>query len=143
MIGRGLRLAAAGFAALPIAVLGPPSGDSPAHPAVRADAARPPAQLANVPYDSDFTFTRIRYSGRGWGGRAWAHDWPAADRNMQLMLDEFTAMRTNTSGSNVFELEDPEIFRNPILYVSEPSFWRITDRGAEAHHEVAARRRRQ
>jgi hypothetical protein len=92
------------------------------------------AQFANVPYDGDFTFTRIRYAGRGWGrgGGAWAHDWPAADRNMQFMLDEFTAMRTNTSGSNVFELEDPEIFRNPILYVSEPGFWRITEAGARA-----------
>ena len=91
------------------------------------------AQQANVPYDGDFTFTRIRYSGWGYrGGGAWAHDYPAADRNMQYMLDEFTMIRANTEGSNVFDLEDPGIYRNPILYVSEPGFWRITPAGAAA-----------
>ena len=95
-------------------------------------------QEYNVPYDSDFTFSRVRYGrpgsrssyGYGRGRNAWAHDWPAADRNMQTMLNEFTAMRANTSGSNVFDLEDPEIFRNPILYVSEPGFWGLSDEGA-------------
>jgi hypothetical protein len=97
----------------------------------------PPAQSANVPYNADFTFTRVRYGsarggfGGGYGrGSAWAHDYPDADRNMQSMLDEFTAMRANTSGSNVFDLEDREIFRHPILYMSEPGFWRITTEGA-------------
>jgi hypothetical protein len=93
-------------------------------------------QAMSVPYDAKFTFTRIRYASgrggrRGWGrGSAWNHDWPAADRNMQTMLNEFTAMRATTHGSNVFELEDPEIFRYPILYVSEPGTWGITPEGA-------------
>ena len=94
-----------------------------------------PFQATNVPYNGVFTFSRVRYTSgrsfrRGWGGGAWAHDYPAADRNMQVMLNEFTAMRANTSGSNVFDLEDREIFRNPILYVSEPGFWSITPEGA-------------
>jgi hypothetical protein len=97
-----------------------------------------PAQAANVEYNADFTFSRVRYGsarggfgrGRGWGGSAWAHDYPNADRNMQVMLNEFTALRANTSGSNVFDLEDREIFRNPILYVSEPGYWGVTPEGA-------------
>ena len=96
------------------------------------------AQAANVEYDAAFTFSRVRYGsgrggfgrGRGWGGSAWAHDYPNADRNMQVMLNEFTAMRASTTGSNVFDLEDREIFRNPILYVSEPGYWGITPEGA-------------
>lgn len=93
-------------------------------------------QDASIPYDGVFTFTRVRYgtSRRGWGGRgwgrgAWAHDYPAADRNMQTMLNEFTAMRASTTGSNVFELDDPEIFRHPILYISEPGYWGTTPEG--------------
>ena len=105
---------------------------------VSVPAAAPPFQSAAVPYNSRFTFTRIRYGPparqrgfrRGFGGGSWAHDYPDADRNMQVMLNEFTAMRANTTGSNVFDLEDREIFRNPILYISEPGFWGTTPEGA-------------
>ncbi len=90
-----------------------------------------------VPYDGKFTFTRVRYSAgprswRGFGGAAWAHDYPMADLNMQTMLNEFTSVRATPAdvGSNVYELEDDEIFRNPILYVSEPGTWGITREGA-------------
>lgn len=91
--------------------------------------------LEQVPYNGRFTFTRIRYGGqrgaRGWGRTAWAHDYPSADQNLQTILSEFTAVDSNTHGSNVFDLEDPEIFRFPILYVSEPGFWAITEQGAQ------------
>jgi len=65
-------------------------------------AARTPArQIAGtVPYDGRFTFTRIRYAP------------------------------PTTGPGNVLELEDPEIFRNPILYVSEPGYGGITDEGS-------------
>lgn len=96
-------------------------------------------QAPSVAYDGKFTFTRIRYGPparngfgryRRFGGSAWSHDYPAADHNIQTMLNEFTAMRATTHGSNVFDLEDPQIFQNPIIYISEPGFWGITDRGA-------------
>jgi hypothetical protein len=101
--------------------------------------APPPPQFQRsytVPYDGKFTFTRIRYasgrSRRGWGGSAWNHDYPMADLNMQTMLNEFTAVRATEAdvGSNVYELEDDEIFLNPILYISEPGTWGITPEGA-------------
>lgn len=91
-----------------------------------------------VPYNGRFTFTRIRYAspygsrrgGFGFGGSAWNHDYPAADENMQIMLNELTSVRSNTGGSNVFELENRQIFENPILYISEPGTWGLTDEGA-------------
>lgn len=92
--------------------------------------------LYQVPYNGAFTFTRVRYrSGRmrGFGGRrgsAWSHDYPDADRNLQTILDEFTSVAPNTRGSNVVDLENPEIFKHPILYVSEPGFWTIGEEGA-------------
>ncbi|MDH3272698.1 MAG: DUF4159 domain-containing protein [Gemmatimonadota bacterium] len=96
-------------------------------------AAAGPGLQEQVPYDGRFTFTRVRYRGngfgRGWGRSAWAHDYPAADRNMQTMLNEFTATRASSSGSNVFDLEDPGIFLNPILYISEPGYWGTTAEG--------------
>ncbi len=89
--------------------------------------------LYQVPYNGDFTFTRIRYSGpgfRGYGGPSWSHDYPEADRNMQMILDEFTGMSPNTSGTNVVLLEDPRMFKHPFIYISEPGYWRITQEGA-------------
>ena len=92
-------------------------------------------QEGNVSYNGDFTFTRIRYGAgslRGWGRgqQSWAHDYPAADRNIEVILDELTSMNPNTRGSNVLDLEDPEIFQHPVLYLSEPGFWGITGEGA-------------
>lgn len=106
-----------------------PSGTAP----VQA-AGRDP--LYQVPYNGRFTFTRVRYGSGGLGGRrggfrrAWAHDYPDGDRNLQTILAELTALRPNTEGSNVVELEDPEIFKHPILYISEPGYWTISEEGA-------------
>ena len=96
---------------------------------------RPSRQAsATVDYDSHFAFTRIRYGsgfGNFRGGGSWAHDYPTADRNLSAILDYITNMRVRLDGTNVYDLEDPGIFENPIIYVSEPGFWTITARGAE------------
>lgn len=87
----------------------------------------------NVPYNGKLTFSRIRYGGglrsfRNSG--AWAHDYPQADHHLPAILDALTSAGPNLGGSNVFDLEDPEIFRHPVLYVSEPGFWTISAEGA-------------
>lgn len=92
---------------------------------------RGPQVSGNVPYNGHFTFTRIRYSGGfGFGGSAWSHDYPDADRDLPRILDAVTAIPTNLDGSNVLDLEDGEIFKHPILYIWEPGYWRISDAGA-------------
>jgi len=104
--------------------------------AVSSTSADQQDALYQVPYNGRFTFARIRYGGgaslRGWGrgGSSWAHDYPDADRNIQLILDEFTSIPTNTEGSNVLELDDPRMFQHPLIYISEPGFWTITEEGA-------------
>ncbi|MCI0435177.1 MAG: DUF4159 domain-containing protein [Gemmatimonadetes bacterium] len=45
---------------------------------------------------------------------------------MPNIIAYVSTARVNTGRSNVFTLDDPEIFRHPILYVSEPGFWLIT-----------------
>ena len=95
-------------------------------------SGRGPRFEANPGYDGRFTFTRIRFEGRsfGWGGGAWSHDYPDADRNLPLILRELTSVPVNTEASNILDLEDPEIFRHPILYIWEPGFWAISDQAA-------------
>jgi hypothetical protein len=91
----------------------------------------------NLPYDGSFIFTRIQYGsnwGGGWGfrrGAAWAHDYPQADRNMPRILDFITSMRANLQGSNVITLDDPRLYQFPIIYLSEPGFWSITESEAQ------------
>ena len=82
-----------------------------------------------VPYNGKFTFTRIRYGGDGFrrGGGAWAHDYPQADQHLPKIIEYVSTIPINLDASNVYDLDDPEIFRHPIIYLSEPGFWRITD----------------
>jgi hypothetical protein len=94
------------------------------------------SQSYTVPYNGKLTFTRVRYSGglgsfgRG-GSNAWNHDYPRADRHLPMILDAITALKPNLDVSNILDLEDPEIFKNPILYMWEPGGWRITEEGAK------------
>lgn len=83
-----------------------------------------------APYDSRVTFTRIAFSsgglaGFGFGGAAWSHDYPAADRNVSAIIDYITHARVRLDATNILTLDDPEIFENPVLYVWEPGFWTI------------------
>ena len=81
----------------------------------------------NVRYDGRFAFARVRYTG----SNSWNHDYPDADRNLPLILQAITALRIHPEGTNVLDLEDPEIFKFPILYVWEPGYWRIGDLAAK------------
>lgn len=89
--------------------------------------------MTNVPYDGRFTFTRIRYNAGTFGSMAsaWNHDYPNADLHLPLILRDVTAIPTNVERTRILDLEDPEIFQNPILYMWEPGYWQITAAGAE------------
>jgi hypothetical protein len=89
--------------------------------------------VVRVPYNGKVTFTRVRYNsggGFGRGSSAWNHDYPQADTHLPLIVEAITAIEPNLNVSNILDLEDPEIFRNPILYMWEPGGWQITDEGA-------------
>jgi hypothetical protein len=77
----------------------------------------------NAAYDARFVFARIRYGG--WSS-SWNHDYPRADRHLQHILDDLTLIPTNLETSNVLDLDQPEIFLHPMIYLSEPGFWTMT-----------------
>ena len=80
-------------------------------------------QYQNVPYDGRFTFTRIRYATYG----GWRADYPTMERNLTTMLREITALRPHVEGSNVHTFDDPELFKYPVAYLSEPGYWYPSD----------------
>ena len=80
----------------------------------------------NVDYGEQFTFVRLRYNGgggRGRNGPGWYHDYPRAERNFAKILKEITYLRPYMGGSNILTLDDPELSKYPIAYMSEPGFW--------------------
>jgi hypothetical protein len=126
--GWALGLATATFA---VTLAG---GHAPA--AAVASASAP--QVVAPEYDGRFAFVRVRFGGGGrrmggffGGGGQWNHDYPDADLNMQSVLAELTMVKSATDGSVVVDLEDPAIFDYPLLYMSEPGFWGITEQGAQ------------
>jgi hypothetical protein len=89
--------------------------------------------LDAIPYDGRFTFARVKFDvgdggfGGGWGDLKWNHDYPRAERNFTRILHEVSLMDVHMQGSNVLTLDDPEIFRHPVLYLCEPGFWWPSD----------------
>jgi uncharacterized protein DUF4159 len=89
----------------------------------------------NIGYDGRVAFIRIRYAtgfggfGRRGGGREppWAHDYPTADIHLMKIVDTLTSVAPHVDGSNIFSLDDPELLKHPIAYVSEPGFWYPSD----------------
>jgi hypothetical protein len=79
----------------------------------------------NVPYDGRFTFARIRYTVYGRSG--WEFDYPAMERNLMSMMKEITALRPHVRGSNIHTLDDPELLKYPVAYLSEPGYWIPSD----------------
>jgi len=75
----------------------------------------------NVPYDGRFTFVRLRYTEYGPNG--WAFDYPAMERNFMTIVQDLTAMRTHVARSNVNRMNDPQLSRYPVAYLSEPGYW--------------------
>ena len=92
---------------------------------------------SNPDYDGRFTFARIRYEmgidanmgfrGRGGGMPPWAHDFPDGERNFTKILSELSTLRARTEESVILSLNDPELGKYPVAYMSEPGFWRPND----------------
>ena len=76
-----------------------------------------------VEYDGQFTIVRLwypRYAG-------WSYDYPDMEQNLTLILNELTLLRTRTDGSNILRMDDPELMKFPIAYLSEPGYWYPSD----------------
>jgi hypothetical protein len=78
-----------------------------------------PAIPPPLPYDGHFTIVRLWYPYHG----GWAYDWPEMEYNLGRILPELTSLRPNPEGSNILRMDDPELLKYPIAYLSEPGYW--------------------
>jgi hypothetical protein len=102
------------------------------------DGLRAPVRpAANVAYDGRFTFVRVSYetlAGGYWyrGQPSWSHGYPTSEVNLMRIVDAITSVEPHVEETNVLSLEDPEIFKYPVLYLIEPSWWDMSDGDAVA-----------
>ena len=85
-----------------------------------------PGTENNVKYDGRFTFARLRYEGTWrWNqeGPGWSHDYPVAEQNFLQILKEITIMKPFMEGSVILDVNDPELFKFPVAYMSHPGGW--------------------
>jgi hypothetical protein len=96
----------------------------------------PRAWQGNPVYDGRFTFARIKYRGAG-HGVGWSHDYPRAESHFMRIMREITSMNPFIEagpivGSTVLALDDPELTKYPVAYLSEPGGWVPNDKEAAA-----------
>lgn len=88
--------------------------------------------LPNAPYDGKFTFLRVQYDAAGMGGfrrgdPMWNHDYPRAELHFGKILSELSLVQTYLGGGNVLRADDPELFKYPIGYITEPGYWSVSE----------------
>jgi hypothetical protein len=100
----------------------------------------PPIDLRtppNLPYDGRFAFVRVKYEtaeGGYWyrGLPAWAHGYPQAEENLMRIMNEVSFLGGHDEQITVLGLDDPEIFKYPVIYIIEVSWWAMSPREALA-----------
>ena len=80
----------------------------------------------NVPYDGRYTFVRLQYTNLG-GRGGWAFDYPQMERNFMTILNDLTTVHPHVRGSNVHVMDDPELSKYAVAYLSEPGYWAPTE----------------
>ena len=88
----------------------------------RQDVRTPP----NLPYDGRFAFVRVKYEtaeGGYWyrGLPAWAHGYPLAEQNLMRIMNEVSFLGAHDEEITTLTLDDPELFRYPVIYIIEVS----------------------
>lgn len=82
-----------------------------------------PRAANTVDYDGRFTIVRLWYPHYG----GWSYDYPDMEQNLTLILNELTLVRARTDGSSILRMDDPELMKFPIAYLSEPGYWYPSD----------------
>jgi hypothetical protein len=81
-----------------------------------------------IPYDpSSFTFARLWYAQYP----GWSYDYPDMEQNLSSILRSVTAIYPNPKGSTILRMDDPELMKFPIAYISEPGYWFPNDEEAK------------
>jgi hypothetical protein len=60
----------------------------------------------------------------------WSHDYPTGEQHFMKLLNGLSYLGPRTEETNIYALDDPELFKYPLAYLCEPLAWTMTDREA-------------
>jgi len=81
----------------------------------------------NVRYDGRFVFLRISYPDYGRGMPHWSHDYPSGELHFMQILANITDVPSHATETSIMTPGDPDLFKFPVAYLSEPGWWAMTD----------------
>jgi hypothetical protein len=92
---------------------------------------------ANPRYDGRFMFARLKYTvGPGGyyyrGLPAWAHGEPFAEENLMKIMDSISLLAPHIEEGVVLSVDDPELMKYPVAYMSEAGYWVMEEGEAKA-----------
>lgn len=95
----------------------------------------PEPETRMTPYDGRFVFARLKYTTAPGGFYyrglpAWAHGYPHAENNLMRIVGEVSAVKLRVDASNVLALDDPQLMKFPVSYMTEAGYWTMTDKEA-------------
>jgi len=74
-------------------------------------------------YDGRFMLARLTYPMYP----GWSYDWPDMEQHLGAITDDLTVLRSNHARDNIVRMDDPELLKYPVAYLSEPGYWFPTD----------------
>jgi len=95
----------------------------------------------NGKYDGRFRFVRLmtdcadvwRTPCRYYLGLPpWEHGYPLSEQNLMQIMSSVTALDPHVEDSMVLAIQDPELSKYPVAYMTEAGFWTINDAEATA-----------
>jgi hypothetical protein len=99
--------------------------------------------IENARYDGRFTFARLRYTvapgGYYYCGLpSWAHGYLScrggnrAETSLMRIMNEVTYLNPQIEEDAVLSVDDPDLGKYPISYMTEPGFWELNGEEAAA-----------
>lgn len=99
----------------------------------------------NGKYDGRFRFARLEYDCTNFdygpsrygchyyrGLPSWEHGYPLSEQNLMQIVNALTSLQPHTEDSEVLRMDDPELLKYPVAYMTEASFWTTNDKEAAA-----------
>ena len=102
----------------------------------RRNPLQPPVKFG------EFTFTRLRYGGGGYGrrGGGWSTDWPKADEQFLIGMRNWVQGTLQLSDEpTTVAPTDTNLFKYPFIYIVEPGRMELTEEHAAQLREYLTR----
>jgi hypothetical protein len=61
---------------------------------------------------------------------SWAHGYQKAENNLTRIMAEISKVKARVDASNVLAMDDPELMKFPVAFMTEAGYWTMTDKEA-------------